>query len=105
MSEPTRRAGALGVHSLDHFSLAVPDTSLAEKFYGAFGLQLQNTSSGFGLHTAGHSVTVGMPVTRHPPYRSRRALLTHRAPTSGADVQLKIGIWMHRTGFGQPSVD
>jgi len=50
-------------------------------------------------------VTVGMPVTRHPPYRSRRALLTHRAPTSGADVQLKIRIWMHHTDFGQPSVD
>ena len=60
MSEPTRRAGALGVHSLDHFSLAVPDTSLAEKFYGAFGLQLQNTSSGFGLHTAGHSQRWGI---------------------------------------------
>ena len=27
-------------------------------------------------------VTVGMPVTRHPPYRSVRALLTHTAPTS-----------------------
>ncbi len=26
---------------------------------------------------------VGMPVTRHPPHRSRRALLTHRAPPSG----------------------
>ena len=49
-------------------------------------------------------VTVGMPVTRHPPYRSRRALLPHRAPTSGADVQIKIGIWMHHTDFGQPAV-
>ena len=27
-------------------------------------------------------VTVGMPVARHPPYRSVRALLTHTAPTS-----------------------
>jgi len=27
-------------------------------------------------------VTVGMSVTRHPPYRSVRALLTHTAPTS-----------------------
>jgi catechol 2,3-dioxygenase-like lactoylglutathione lyase family enzyme len=63
MSEPTRRAGALGVHSLDHFSLAVPDISLAEKFYGAFGLELQNTSAGFGLHKAGHSQRWG--VARH----------------------------------------
>ncbi|MCP4335854.1 MAG: glyoxalase [Gammaproteobacteria bacterium] len=27
-------------------------------------------------------VAVGMPVTRHPPHRSVRALLTHTAPTS-----------------------
>jgi catechol 2,3-dioxygenase-like lactoylglutathione lyase family enzyme len=60
MSEPTRRAGALGVHSLDHFSLAVRKISLAEKFYGTFGLQLQNTSSGFGLHTAGDSQRWGI---------------------------------------------
>ena len=29
------------------------------------------------------TVAVGMPVARHPPHRSRRALLTHRAPPSG----------------------
>jgi hypothetical protein len=28
-----------------------------------------------------------MPVTWHPPHRSRRAALPHRAPTSGHDVQ------------------
>ena len=28
-------------------------------------------------------VAVGMPVTRHPPHRSRRAALPHRAPASG----------------------
>jgi hypothetical protein len=50
-------------------------------------------------------VTVGMPVARHPPYRSRRALLTHRAPTLGTDVQLKIGVRMHHTDFGQPPFD
>ena len=32
-------------------------------------------------------VAVGMPVTRHPPHRSRRAALPHRAPASGDDVQ------------------
>jgi hypothetical protein len=25
-------------------------------------------------------VVVGMPVTRHPPHRSRRAVFPHRAP-------------------------
>ena len=29
------------------------------------------------------SVTVGMQVTLHPPYRSRRAEFPHRAPASG----------------------
>jgi hypothetical protein len=29
------------------------------------------------------TVAVGIPVTRHPPHRSRRAALPHRAPASG----------------------
>jgi|RhiMetdeSRZDD1v2_1073273.scaffolds.fasta_scaffold40701_3 hypothetical protein len=32
-------------------------------------------------------VAVGMPVTRHPPHRSRRAALPHRAPASSDDAQ------------------
>src|SRR5262249_25948482 len=32
-------------------------------------------------------VAVGMPVTQHPPHRSRRAALPHRAPASGDDAQ------------------
>ena len=40
MTQPVpRRPGELGVHSLDHFSLVVPDVADAEKFYGLFGLQ------------------------------------------------------------------
>ena len=34
-----------------------------------------------------HFVAVGMPVTRHPPHRSRRADFPHRAPASGSDAQ------------------
>ena len=30
---------------------------------------------------------VGMPITRHPPYRSQRALLMHWVPASGNDAQ------------------
>ena len=36
-------------------------------------------------------VTVGMPVTRHPPYRSVRAVLPHTAPTSS--VWRQSGHW------------
>jgi len=32
-------------------------------------------------------VAVGMPVARHPPHRSLRADLPHRAPASGSDAQ------------------
>lgn len=33
------------------------------------------------------TVTVGIPLTRNPPYRSQRALLTHWAPTLGFGVK------------------
>jgi len=33
-----------------------------------------------------HEITVGMPITRHPPYRSQRALLMHWAPASSIDA-------------------
>jgi hypothetical protein len=32
-------------------------------------------------------VAMGLPVTRHPPHRFQRALLTHWAPASGNDTQ------------------
>jgi catechol 2,3-dioxygenase len=46
---PTRRPGELGVHSLDHFSLTVPDLSVAEKFYGSFGLNVRPEGSNLAL--------------------------------------------------------
>ena len=36
----TKRPGELGIHSLDHFSLVIPDMAKAESFYRAFGLDL-----------------------------------------------------------------
>jgi catechol 2,3-dioxygenase len=53
--EPTRRAGALGVHSLDHFSFAVPDLKIAETYYKAFGLDVRDTGGRLGLFTHGAS--------------------------------------------------
>ena len=38
---PTTESGALGVHSLDQFVLAVPDAAVAQDFYGTFGLDVQ----------------------------------------------------------------
>ncbi len=50
-----KRAGALGVHSLDHFALTVPDLAVARAFYDAFGLDVREADGGLALHTHGHS--------------------------------------------------
>lgn len=47
----TRRAGHLGIHSLDHFALAVPDLSKAAAFYSDFGLLAQSQGNALALRT------------------------------------------------------
>ena len=47
----TDRPG-LGVHSLDHFVLAVPDLAPAQRFYSDFGLDVQDAGDALGLKTA-----------------------------------------------------
>jgi catechol 2,3-dioxygenase len=55
MNQPVRRRpGELGVHSLDHFTLVVPDVADAEKFYGLFGLNLKEENGALSLYTHGH---------------------------------------------------
>jgi catechol 2,3-dioxygenase-like lactoylglutathione lyase family enzyme len=55
MNQPVRRRpGELGVHSLDHFTLMVPDVADAEKFYGLFGLNMKEESGHLGIYTHGH---------------------------------------------------
>ena len=44
----------LGVHSLDHFVLAVPDLAVAAKFYGSFGLDVREDGNTLALRTFGH---------------------------------------------------
>jgi catechol 2,3-dioxygenase-like lactoylglutathione lyase family enzyme len=62
---PGRRPGGLGVHSLDHFGLSVPDVSAAGKFYGAFGLELHAEGGRLGLYTAGTAQRWGV-ITEGP---------------------------------------
>ena len=50
----TRRAGVLGVHSLDRFVFTVPDLATAETFYRAFGLDVRRNGQRLDLHTFGH---------------------------------------------------
>jgi catechol 2,3-dioxygenase-like lactoylglutathione lyase family enzyme len=53
-TKQNRRMDLLGIHSVDHFSLAVPDLSHAEKFYDAFGLKLIAGGKSLYLHTFDH---------------------------------------------------
>lgn len=50
--EPSR-ADELGVHSLDHFALAVPNLEAARRFYSAVGLELKSDDNSLGIYTAG----------------------------------------------------
>jgi catechol 2,3-dioxygenase len=86
-----RRPGELGVHSVDHFSFSVPDLKAAEKFYGAFGLDVREEGNSLGLYTEGHPhrwVRIGEGETKKTNYISfgafeddidsmRRRLQTH----------------------------
>ena len=51
---PTKDGDALGVHSLDQFVLVVPDASVAEEFYGSFGLNVARDGNALAIKTFGH---------------------------------------------------
>jgi catechol 2,3-dioxygenase-like lactoylglutathione lyase family enzyme len=59
---PSRRPGALGIHSLDHFALSVPDLENARRFYTAFGLDARPDGNVMGLHTFEHRQRWGVLV-------------------------------------------
>lgn len=49
-----RRPDALGVHSLDHYALSVPDLEQARRFYDAFGLDARPNGNTLELYAHGH---------------------------------------------------
>lgn len=51
--------GHLGVHSLNHFVISVPDLHEAERFHTAFGLEVVNRSQGYAVRTEGHDTDWG----------------------------------------------
>ncbi|WP_428374261.1 VOC family protein [Lichenicoccus sp.] len=48
-----RRPGVLGVHSLDHFALSVPDLAVARDYYQSFGLDVREHGNRLELRTFG----------------------------------------------------
>lgn len=53
--KPSRREGVLGVHSMDHYHMAVPDLEEARRFYLAFGLDVREEGNTLGLYTFGNN--------------------------------------------------
>ncbi len=51
---PVNAGDRLGVHSLDHFVLAVPDLAVAQDFYTNFGLDVRDAGNALVLKTFGH---------------------------------------------------
>ena len=49
----TKRAGELGIHSMDTFTMTVPDLQVADDFYRAFGLDVREEGNTLGLYTFG----------------------------------------------------
>ena|ERR1700722_118121 len=49
----SRRSDELGIHSLDHFALAVPSLVEAQRYFGAFGLDARPESNSLAIRTFG----------------------------------------------------
>jgi catechol 2,3-dioxygenase-like lactoylglutathione lyase family enzyme len=108
MADTISTAQNVGVHSLDHFALGVPDVGDARRFYGGFGLDVRDEGAGLGLYGADgkHRWGVVQPAARKQlawvsfgcfeqdlPYFAER-LDAHRieriAPPPGAPAD---GLW------------
>lgn len=51
---PSRREGVLGIHSMNDFSMSVPDLAQAADFYAAFGLDAREEAGRLGLYSFGN---------------------------------------------------
>ena len=59
---PEATPDEFGIHSLDQFVLAVPDASVAQDFYGSFGLDVVRSGNTLALKTFGHDHSWGSVV-------------------------------------------
>ncbi len=55
MARNERRTAQVGVHSLDHYSLDVPDLDAARTFYAGFGLDVRDEGDAIALYTFGNA--------------------------------------------------
>lgn len=73
LSKVVRRSNVLGVHSIDHFALEVPDLEDARTFYSLFGLDVRDKDGALELYTKsnGHRWAV---ITQGPHGKKLRYL-------------------------------
>jgi predicted enzyme related to lactoylglutathione lyase len=57
---PSDKTDAVGVHSLDHFALQVPDLFTAQRFYSGFGLDVREDKNALALKTIGQDQSWGV---------------------------------------------
>ncbi|WP_394833408.1 VOC family protein [Pendulispora rubella] len=55
--KPVASRSVLGVHSLDHFGMVVPDIGEARRFFEAFGFDVRSNGGGIDLRTFGRDHT------------------------------------------------
>ncbi len=87
---------AVGVHSLDHFVLSVPDLEPAQRFYSDFGLDTEERGNALALKTYGRDQRWGLVVEGKRKrlhhlsfgcYADDFAALRRRAEASGAALE------------------
>jgi len=92
---PTADTSALGVHSLDHFVLEVPDLKAAQRFYTEFGLDVQERGNALVLKTFGNDhlwarIVEGRKKRLHHVsfgcYADDLAYLSQRAEDNGIEI-------------------
>src|SRR5262249_37642051 len=93
---PETDESAVGVHSLDHFVLAVPDLKPAQRFYSEFGLDAEQRGNTLALKAFGSDQRWGLVVEGgrkrlHPLsfgcYADDFAALRRRAEESGVALE------------------
>jgi len=86
----------IGVHSLDHFVLSVPDLAPAQRFYSDFGLDIEERGNALALKTYGRDQRWGLVVEGRRKqlhhlsfgcYADDFAALRRRAEESGGPLQ------------------
>jgi catechol 2,3-dioxygenase-like lactoylglutathione lyase family enzyme len=107
----TRRAGVVGAHSLDHYSLIVPDLAEAAAFYERFGLDTRASGDVLELYAAGNAhrwaryhngqskalnyLSFGIYADDLPAFRDRLARRNVEIVAAPAHALDDSGLWFH----------